>query len=109
MLHKDVFLLLLAMSAIILFVVTALRSSTFGTTLGVLFGISGLQLVYALLDKAINTVFSDVMIEKYAPSMLYFSSLGKTEERVTAVVVSIIFVVLFLYLTVKVFSKRDVK
>ncbi len=103
------FLLLLAMSAIILFVVTALRSSTFGTTLGVLFGISGLQLVYALLDKAINTVFSDVMIEKYAPSMLYFSSLGKTEERVTAVVVSIIFVVLFLYLTVKVFSKRDVK
>lgn len=103
------FLLVLAMCTMILFATTALRSKTFGTVLGVMFGVGGFSLIYTLLDQLIQNVFKGFKLEDYSPSSINPSNIHSSADGFRVLAVGIVFTVLFLFLSVKIVNKRDVK
>ena len=102
-------LLLIAMCTVILFVVTALRSKTLGSVLGVIMGLGAFTTVYMLLDMLLSSVFEKIAIENYAPSALYASDLSTVNSAAKASAVAIVYIVVFLILSVRVFKERDVR
>lgn len=103
------FALIMALCSMILFVVSALRSKVFGTVLGVLFGLNALNLIYMGLDSLIGNVIKDVHIENYTPSTLLTADLAATGDVVRALIVAIVFIAVFLFLSVKFIKEKDVQ
>lgn len=100
-------LLLLALCAILLFVCTALRSKTFASVLAVLFGVSALSLVYALINNLLHNISSDIDITKFVPDELFNSTVYS--NALSSIAVAVVYIVVFLALAVKIFNSRDVK
>ena len=103
------FLLVLAMCTMILFATTALRSKTFGTVLGVMFGVGGFSLIYMMLDTMIQNFYKGLKLEDYSPSSINPSTIHTAADGFRVFAVGIVFTVVFLILSIKVVNKRDVK
>ena len=103
------FALIMALCAMILFVVCALRSKTFGIVLGVLFGLGALNLIYSLIDALIGNLIKDVHIESFAPSALLSAEPATTGDAMKALAVAAVYIALFLFITVKFIKESDVK
>ncbi|MBQ9673566.1 MAG: ABC transporter permease [Ruminococcus sp.] len=105
-------LLSMAISSILLFVTTGLKSKTFASIVGVLLGSGFLFLVYMGLDSAISNIFkiNDFNISDYAPDQLIREvNVAANTAVVNAIIVSVVCIVVFLTITVKVFNRKDVK
>lgn len=100
-------LLGLAITSLLLFITTGLRSKTFAVVMAVLFGVSALTLIYTLINNLLGNIIKDVDITKYLPDVLIGSVVPDTAFR--AIVVAVVYSAIFLVLTVKVFNSRDVK
>ena len=103
------YLLVLAMCTMILFATTALRSKTFGTVLGVMFGVGGFSLIYMMLDTMIQNFYKGLKLEDYSPSSINPSSISSSADGFRVLAVGVVFTVVFLVLSVKIVNKRDVK
>lgn len=105
-------MLTFAMTTVLLFITTGLYNSTLANVAGVLFSVGALGLIYAALDKLISVIgIKNVTVTHYIPDQLYFEKydISAWGDIINAVIVSLVFIVVFLLLTVSVFNKRDVK
>ena len=101
------FLLAMGLTAILLLVVAALRSKTFGMVLTVIFGAEVLNLVYLGIDAAVLMAFKkSISIEKYMPDQLVWQS---NPKLTLALPVAAVTILVFLLLAIRIFDRRDVK
>ena len=102
------FLLLESICAILLLFTGALQSKSLGTVFAVLFGTGLLSLVYFGIDAGLARIFPklDLMISDYMPDQLLSSS---NPDTLTSLAVSALVICLFLWLSVHIFDKKDVK
>lgn len=107
-------LLTMAISSILLFVTMGIRSKNLASIIGVIFGTGVLGLVYMGLNAAITNIFkltdTQFNIGDYVPDQLINSVNVVTGTSViNALIVGVVFSVLFIVITIKVFESRDVK
>ncbi|MBR6377345.1 MAG: hypothetical protein IKS05_06240 [Oscillospiraceae bacterium] len=102
------FLLLESLCAILLLFTGALQSKSLGTVFAVLFGMGLLSLVYFGIDAGLARLFPklDFSISDYMPDQLMSSS---DPDTLTSLGVSAVVIALFLWLSVRIFNKKDVK
>ncbi len=101
-------LLIESLCAILLLFVAVIQSKSLGTTYAVLAGMGLLSVVYYGIDTGLDKIFTkkDFEVANYMPDMILQESNPPT---VKALVVSAIFICLFLWLSVRIFDKKDVK
>jgi hypothetical protein len=102
------FLLLESLCAILLLFTGALQSKSLGTVFAVLFGMGLLSLLYFGIDAGLARLFPklDFSISDYMPDQLLSSS---DPDTLTSLGVSAVVIALFLWLSVRIFNKKDVK
>lgn len=101
------FLLLQGLCAILLLVVSALHSKTFGMVLSVVFGGEMMKLIYTSIDLAIRLGFKKtVEIEKIMPDQLMWE---QAPELIPALPVAAATIIVFLVLAIRIFDRRDIK
>ena len=100
-------LLLQGVCAILLLVTTSLGSKVFGIIVAFIVGTGVMSLIYLSIDMGLGLLLKKtISIEKYMPDEL----LGQAAPAVIpALPVALITLVVFLFLAVRVFDKRDVK
>ena len=104
-------LLSIALCAILLFLSVGLRNNTLSVIVAVVLSIGALDLVYSGINYGIHEVLKidNFDITHYSPSSLFNTvDAIKGDFVLNAIAVSIVFIALFLYLTVYVFKKRDI-
>ncbi len=101
-------LLLLAISTVLLFLAAGLGAKSLANVIAVLGGTGLLVLAYFGADAAIHRLIDigEFSLVDYAPDQLLTES---AYEGPRAVIVALVFIVVFLFLAVKVTDKRDVK
>ncbi|MBQ7504741.1 MAG: hypothetical protein IJT79_05420 [Ruminococcus sp.] len=105
-------MLLMAISAILLFITTGVRNKTLASIIGVIIGTGALGLVYLGLDAALVNIFklNGFTISDYMPDQLMSSvSVGSNIAVLNAIIVAVVCTVIFLSLAVKLFKSRDIK
>lgn len=107
-------LLTMAISAILLFITTGIKSKNLASIIAVILGTGALGLVYMGLNAAITNIFkltdSQFNIGDYTPDQLVNSvNVATNTSVINALIVGIVCSVLFIALTIKVFESRDVK
>ena len=105
-------LLSLAMVSIILFLTTGLRNKTIASVVGVLFSVGALSLLYMGINKLLEVVgLKEFDIGNYMPDQLYGQKfdLAAVNSVISAALVGITFCAVFLFLTIAIVNKRDVK
>ena len=105
-------LLSVALTCILIMITTGFRNKTLATVMGVFFATGLMSLVYIGINTAAEKVFKNfkVDISDYMPDSLMASvDVINNEYVMNAIVMSIIFIVLFLTITYIIFRKRDVK
>lgn len=105
-------LLSMAISAILLFVTNGIKNKVLASVTGVIIGTGSLGLAYFGLNTAIANIFhtQDFDLSMYMPDSLINSvNVGANTAVINAIVVSLVCIVIFMALTVKVFKSRDVK
>ena len=101
------FALLQGLCAILLLVVSALRSKTFGMVLSVVFGAQMMNLIYTSIDMAIRLGFKKtVEIEKIMPDHLMWE---QTPGLIPALLAAAVTIIVFLLLAIRVFDRKDIK
>ena len=102
-------LLMQSLCSILLFFTVGIKQKTAATVVGVVLGSGMLGLAYIGLNTAVHKIFNveSFNLNDYAPDSLLESS-GKL-VAINALVVSVVIIAIFLPLTVKIFSKSDVK
>lgn len=105
------YLLFCAMNAVLVFVCTLTKSHAVAMVVGAIFGIGVMGLVYKLASALLGMVKIVVDIEKFMPDgingLISVASVG--DVALKAVIVSVIFIAVFLFGAVLLFKKRDVK
>ena len=101
-------LLIESLCAVLLLFTAVIQSKSLGTTFAVLFGMGLLSLVYYGIDMGLNKIFTkkSFSIDEYMPDMLLQES---KPETVKTLLVSAAVICLFLWLSVRIFDKKDVK
>lgn len=101
-------LLLEGLCAILLLFTAALQSKALGTVFSVLFGLGLLGLVYLGIDAGLDRLFpkKSFLISDYMPDQLLSEVKPDTW---TALIVSALCILVFLWLSVRIFDKKDVK
>lgn len=98
--------------SVLLFVTNALRSKVLAIVLAVLIGTGSLGLAYMGVNSAVANLFHipDFDLGMYMPDTL-ISRVNVVENTavLNSVIVSIVFIAVFLALTIYVFNKRDIK
>ena len=105
-------LLSMAIAAILLFVTNGVKNKVLATVIGVILGTGTMSLAYMGLNTAISNIFHTQSFDlgMYMPDALFNSvNVGANVAVINAIVVSLVFIVLFMALTVKLFKSRDVK
>lgn len=105
-------MLIMAISAILLFITTGVRSKTLASIVGVIIGTGALGLVYLGLDTALANIFklNGFSISNYMPDQLISSvSVGSNIAVINAIIVAVVCTVIFLSLAIKLFKSRDIK
>ena len=101
------FLLLQGLCAILLLVVSALHSKTFGMVLSVVFGAEMMNLIYMSIDTAIQLgLKKTVKIENYMPDHLMWE---QTPKLIPALPVAALTILVFLLFAVRIFDRKDIK
>lgn len=101
------FLLLEGLCAILLLVVAAFHSKTFGMVLSVVFGTQMMNLIYMGIDAVILMgLRKTVKIEMYMPDQLMWD---KAPKLIPALPVAAVTIIVFLILAIRIFDRRDVK
>ena len=100
-------MLMQAVSAIILYITTGLKNKTFASVVAVFLGMGFISAVYLGLNLAIAKLFhANIDLSQYAPSqLLQASRVAVTNGIVVSVVVSAV----FLGLSVWSFNRHDIK
>ena len=101
-------LLIESLCAILLLFTAVIQSKSLGTTFAVLFGMNLLSLVYYGIDKGLDKIFTkkNFSIGDYMPDELLNEPDPKTLK---ALLVSAVVICVFLYLSIRIFDKKDVK
>ena len=105
-------LLSMAITAILMFVTNGVKNKVLATVTGVIIGTGALSLAYMGLNTAIENIFhtQGFDLNLYMPDALLKSvNVGANIAVVNAIIVSLVCIVLFMALTVKVFKSRDIK
>ena len=102
------FLLIQSICAILVLVVTSLRSKSLGSVLFVLFGTRALSLVYMAIDTGIYQLLKvkNFTLASYMPDQLMFDSQPKV---LTSILSAGVTTAIFLSLAIRIFDRRDVK
>lgn len=99
-------LLLQALSAIILFISTGLKNKTLASVIGVILGSGSLMILHLMIDSEVERILN-VNLSNYDPSTLIQGGTGFMFAN--AIGVSLVVIAIFLPLTVTIFNKTDVK
>ena len=100
-------LLLQSMSAILLWVVSTLRSKSLGMILAVMYGFGMTSLVYLGINEGLKPVFGQATdIRKYMPDIVMNE---KPLDTVKALLVAIVACGVFLIPAIRIFDYKDVK
>lgn len=100
-------MLLMALTAILLFLTTGLKNKTLASVVGVIFGSGALGILHLMIDNIAQQALKFNPSE-YDPTVLMDSA--STNALVfNAIVVSLVVIAIFIPLTVKIFNKTDVK
>lgn len=101
-------LLLESLCAILLLFTAVLRNKSLGTVFAVLFGLDLMSLVYLAIDAGLDQLLpkKSFSIAKYMPDQLFHAD---KPDTVAALIVSAVVICLFLWLSVRIFDKKDVK
>ena len=106
-------MLVMSISAILMFFTNGIRNKTLAVVTGVIIGTGALGLAYVGLNVAVNNIFkmdnfdiADFMPDSLMKSIDYA---GANLAFINAIVVSIVVTLVFMGLTIKVFNSRDVK
>lgn len=106
------FLIFLSVNAIILFLCTLTKSKSLAVAVGVVFGSGATMIIYFVASLVITAITSiDITLSKFTPDGLIFG-LGMNSEPaalIKALVVALIYAVVFLGLSTLVMKKRDTK
>lgn len=104
------FLLMMAMSSLVLFLTTALGARTLGSIAAVLWGGGFLSLAYMGVDMLISKLFKleDFTLGNYMPDSLFHTGADDFENG-RGIIVGAAFCVVLLVLSIRIFNKRDVK
>ena len=105
-------LLSMAITAILMFVTNGIKNKVLATVTGVIIGTGALSLAYLGLNAAVSNIFhtQSFDLNMYMPdSLLNSVNVGANIAVINAIIVSLVCIVLFMALTVKVFKSRDVK
>ena len=101
-------LLIQSLCTILLLVTATFQSKSFGTVLAVLFGLGLLFLVYTGIDAGLDQLWpkKSFSIVSYMPDQLLDSA---SPDAVRSLVVSAVTIVIFLFPSIRIFDKKDVK
>lgn len=105
-------LLALGLCAVLEFFAVGLENKTLSIIMAVVFSTGSLSLLYVGIDAGVNALFhlEGFSVSDYMPDALLNSVSAITGELViNAIIVSVIFIVLFLWLSYITFKKRDIK
>ena len=104
-------LLMMAMTSILLFFSNGLKSKTGGIIGAVLLGTGAMSLVYMGIDTGLGALgITGFTITEFIPSQLIGAvSVASGMLVANAIIVGIVFIALFYFLTVMMFNKRDIK
>ena len=105
-------MLLMAMSSILMFVIMGIRNKNVASIVGVFLGTGALALVYLGLNTGLSNIFktNSININNFVPDQLFGTvNVASGAYVINAVIVAIVCVVLFMALTSKVFNSRDIK
>lgn len=97
-----------SLCAILLLFTAVIQSKSLGTTYSVLAGMGLLSLVYYGIDTGLDKIFTkkDFEVASYMPDMILQEANPPT---VKALLVSAVVICLFLWLSIRIFDKKDVK
>ena len=105
------FFLFCAINAVLLFFCTLTKSHAIAMVIGAIFGIGVTSLVYMLTNMLLNMINIEVDVAKLMPDgingLINVSSLGDIVVR--AIIVTVVFISVFLTGAVMLFKKRDVR
>ena len=99
-------LLYLSLSTITLFFTSALRSKTTAAIVSFVFGTGTLSMLYMVIKNSLNFDLSDFMPDALSSS-LNFTTINTLAAN--ALISSLVAIVVFLFVTMKLVDKRDVK
>lgn len=106
------FLIFLSVNAIILFLCTLTKSKSLAVAVGVVFGSGATMIIYFFASLLITAIVKvDITLSKFTPDGLIFG-LGMNSEPAAltkALVVALVYAVVFTGLSVLVMKKRDTK
>lgn len=105
-------LLSLSLCTVLMFFAVGLRNKTLAVIMAVVFSTGALSLLYMGVNTGISALFKveDIDVGNYLPDALMNSVNAITGELVVnGIIVAVIFIGLFLWLTYMTFKKRDVK
>ena len=105
-------LLSLAVCAILLLIAVGMTSKTFAIVMAVLFSTGTFTLIYNGISFGVNSLLKtdSFQLSHYMPDGLYGNVNAVTGDLVVnSIIVSVVFIILFVTLTCVVFKKRDVK
>ena len=102
------FLLLQSVCSILLFATSAAQNKSLGTVLAVLCGTGLLSLAYMGIDAGLAQLFKNMSfsVSDYMPDQLLRAS---DPRAVTGILVSVVTTVLFLFLSIRLIDRKDVK
>lgn len=102
------FLLMESICAILLLFTAAIQNKSLGTVFAVLFGTGLLSLAYLGIDTGLDKIFpkKNFMIMDYMPDQLLKED---NPDTVSALLVSAGVICFFLWLSIRIFDKKDVK
>lgn len=105
-------MLLMAITSILIFITNGIRNKTLATIVGVVLGTGALGFAYMGLNMAISNILKTdgFDLAEYMPDTLMSSvDVVANTAVLNAIIVSIVCTAIFLGLTIKVFNSRDVK
>ena len=105
-------LLSLSLCTVLMFFAVGLKNKTLAVIMAVVFSTGSLSLLYMGINTGISALFKveNIDVGNYLPDSLMNSVNAITGDLViNAIIVAVVFIALFLWLTYMMFKKRDVK
>lgn len=112
------FLLMMSVSAIVMFLSLGLRNKTLAVVVGVLIGSGALEILYLPLNFGLSKLFqSDIDVQHYVPDKLFAwyvniydtTALSQEQFIINALIVSAVVIFMFGGYTYILFRKKDIK
>lgn len=106
------FLLLSGICALILLLTTGIGSNVAGTIVAVLCGAGFTGLAYSGISAGINKLFKlkeDFALSDYMPDSLYRTDLFRDGAAVRGLISGIVTIVVLMFLTTRLYNKKDIK